>query len=145
MRFDEGNGDDSVEQAPLNMTPMIDMVFLLLIFFLTATTFQQKEREKEIELATAAKFSPLSAEARDVVINITKGGKMIVMGKAYDQTALVALLKGQAAGGQSPDVLLRWDKDASGGMITQAIDACAQAGVKRYRTAATPQGEAGAP
>jgi biopolymer transport protein ExbD len=139
MRFEEKNGE-SGEDMPLNMTPMIDMVFLLLIFFLTATTFQQKEREKEIELAPAAKFSPLSAETRDVVINVTKAGKMIVMGKALDRPALVGLLRGQAVAGQAPDVLLRWDKEATGGMIIQAIDACAEAGVKKYRTTATPEG-----
>ena len=138
MRFEEENNGESVEQAPLNMTPMIDMDFLLLIFFLTATTFQQKEREKDIELAMAKKFSPLSAESRDIVINVSRTGKMIVMGKAYDEAGLVGLLKSQTVQGTPPDVLLRWDKAATGAMITRATDACAQAGVKRISTAATP-------
>ncbi len=144
MRFEEENNGDDVEQTPLNMTPMIDMVFLLLIFFLTATTFSQKQMEKEIELAVAKKFSPLSAESRDIVVNITRKGKLVVMGKSYDDRGLVTLLKSQTVQGKPPDVLLRWDKAATGEMITRATDACAQAGVRRIATAAT-QSPTGAP
>ena len=45
----------------IDLTPIIDMVFLLLIFFLVATTFHQTEREMQIALPTAAAAGPISA------------------------------------------------------------------------------------
>ena len=44
----------------IELTPIIDMVFLLLIFFLVATTFHQSEREMQIALPTAASAGPIS-------------------------------------------------------------------------------------
>jgi biopolymer transport protein ExbD len=143
MRFDEKKDDDGVEQAPLNMTPMIDMVFLLLIFFLTATTFQQKEREKEIELAAAKKFSALSAETGEVVVNITRTGKMIVAGQAVNEEQLVAALRNQTINGKPPKVVIRPDKAARFEMCVPAMDACAKASVLRPIIAVTPAEEPG--
>jgi biopolymer transport protein ExbD len=53
-------------QRSIELTPVIDMVFLLLIFFLVATTFQQSEREMQIALPEAEAAGPISAvPARD--------------------------------------------------------------------------------
>ena len=58
MRIRDTSGE---EEASLNMTPLIDMVFLLLIFFLVATTFAQEERKLDIQLPATATIQPLSA------------------------------------------------------------------------------------
>ena len=48
----------------LSLTPLIDVVFLLLIFFLVATRFAQEDRELDVELPSASEAKPLVASQR---------------------------------------------------------------------------------
>ena len=68
----------------IEMTPMIDMVFLLLIFFLVATTFQEEEREMQIALPEAAAAGPISTALREIIINVAEDGRMIVSGRTVE-------------------------------------------------------------
>ena len=56
--------DQATSNPSIEMTPMIDMVFLLLIFFLVATTFHQTEREMQIALPFASSSGPRTAPAK---------------------------------------------------------------------------------
>ena len=65
LRSREQNGGVAID-----LTPMIDMVFLLLIFFLVATTFHQTEREMQIALPFATSSVPISTMLQEIVINV---------------------------------------------------------------------------
>ena len=56
-----------------NLTPVIDVVFLLLIFFLVATKFDQQERLVSINLAEIFKPEPMAVGSKEVIVNITSG------------------------------------------------------------------------
>lgn len=71
-----------------NLTPLIDVVFLLLIFFLVATRFDQEEREISTRLAEVAKAQPLSMPPNEVIVNITDKGEYVVLGETLDEDAL---------------------------------------------------------
>ncbi|MBK8269579.1 MAG: biopolymer transporter ExbD [Planctomycetes bacterium] len=58
----------------VDLTPVIDMVFMLLIFFLVATTFQQAEREMKIALPHASAAGPISLSLREIVVNVDATG-----------------------------------------------------------------------
>ena len=76
----------------LNLTPMIDVVFLLLIFFLVATRFDDEEKLVSINLAEILQAQPLVSGVQELVINITKGGAFNVGGKDYTEEQLGAIL-----------------------------------------------------
>lgn len=76
----------------LNLTPMIDVVFLLLIFFLVATRFAEEEKLVSINLAEILQAQPLTAGAQEVVVNITKDGTFNVAGKDYSEEQIGAIL-----------------------------------------------------
>ena len=67
---------DTPDSDGPNLTPVIDIVFLLLIFFLVAARYdkQEQERELEIELPQVAAGQPLSMSG-DLVVNISADGK----------------------------------------------------------------------
>ena len=75
-----------------NLTPVIDVVFLLLIFFLVATRFDQEEREISTRLAEVAKAQPLSMPPDEVIVNITDKGEYVVVGETLDEAALAGFL-----------------------------------------------------
>jgi len=76
----------------LNLTPIVDVVFLLLIFFLVATRFDQEEREISMRLAEVAKAQPLSMPPNEVIVNVTKEGTYIVMGEELSEATLAGFL-----------------------------------------------------
>ena len=118
------------ESAPsVDLTPVIDVVFLLLIFFLVATTFQQSEREMEITLPETVSGGPISMALRELVINVDAQGRYIVSGRTLDEDALRGAI--QSALAERPDrkVTVRGDRDASYGSIARALDICKRAGI----------------
>jgi len=80
------------EGEGMNLTPLVDVVFLLLIFFLVATRFDQEEREIATRLAEVSKAQPLSMAPNEVVINITEQGRYVVVGKTIDEDTLAGFL-----------------------------------------------------
>ena len=73
--------DESAEQ--LNLAPMIDVVFLLLIFFMVATTFIEKEKELGIELPTADAGQE-STHTDELIINVLRDGSVKMNGQVLD-------------------------------------------------------------
>ncbi|MEM7317376.1 MAG: biopolymer transporter ExbD, partial [Planctomycetota bacterium] len=58
------------EQPTLNLTPMIDVVFLLIIFFMVGTRFADNERKIELDLPTVGEVSALSAAPQMRVVHV---------------------------------------------------------------------------
>lgn len=101
----DGDGTD--------LTPIIDVVFLLLIFFLVATRFDEQERLVSLNLAEILKAEPIAAGPKELIINVTKEGKFNISDKFYSEGEMADVLK-QAAlhpAGKRP-VQIRSDQDA---------------------------------
>lgn len=113
----------------LDLTPMIDMVFLLLIFFLAATTFQQAERELHIALPTADAALPISAALREIVVNVDAQGRMVVGGREVEPEALREMVAEALRANPEQKVTIRGDKSAPYSHIVRALDACKAAGI----------------
>ena len=75
---------DTADSEGPNLTPVIDVVFLLLIFFLVATQYNQEEREVDITLPEVAQAQPLSMTS-EIIVNITDDGKYKVATKEYSE------------------------------------------------------------
>jgi len=122
---------DQSEHAPsIELTPIIDMVFLLLIFFLVATTFQQQEREMQIALPQAEASGPISLSLREIVVNVASDGALVVGGQSMELEGLRALI--MASVGTNPDqkVTVRGDREASYGTVARVLDVCKASGVQ---------------
>ena len=114
----------------IEMTPMIDMVFLLLIFFLVATTFQQEEREMQIALPEAAAAGPISTALREIIINVTDDGRMIVSGAELSPTELQTMVEEAIADNPEQKVTIRGDRNALYESIVRPLDICKSAGIQ---------------
>jgi biopolymer transport protein ExbD len=80
------------EGPGMNLTALIDVVFLLLIFFLVATRFDQEEKELSIRIPDVYKARPISAGPQELVVNIDSDGEYIVMGDKISETQLRTLI-----------------------------------------------------
>ena len=102
--------DPPDETFPINVTNMIDVFLLLLIFFLVATTFVRQERDAKIQLPGTAAVRPLSAPPRDLVINIRQDGTVTLAGETVNAGALATALRTAAATDPDRNILIRADE-----------------------------------
>jgi biopolymer transport protein ExbD len=131
--------EESVEDAGPDLTPVIDVVFLLLIFFLTATTFQKDEVEMSLDLPDAASGKP-GEEKKVIVINIAADGRVIVDGREVSVMALRQKLKAAASRDKDQEVLIRGDEKTNFGLVAQVFDACLLAKLHSISIGADPVG-----
>ncbi len=115
----------------IELTPIIDMVFLLLIFFLVATTYQQSEREIAIALPEAEAAGPISTVLREVIINVDGQGRIIVGGQTVSLEELRTLVSDAVRVNADQKVSVRGDKDIAYGTIARVLDVCKAAGAQQ--------------
>jgi len=115
--------------AAIELTPMIDMVFLLLTFFLVATTFHQSEREMQIALPEAQSAAPISAALREIVVNVDQSGAIIVGGRAIEVAELEEMVASAVEANPKQKVTVRGDRGTVYSNIVRVLDVCKAAGV----------------
>lgn len=126
--------------AGLNMTPIIDVVFNLLIFFLVASKFEENERALEVVLPQASEAMPLTEKPAELFINIDPAGKFVIEKEYLSEAQLIARLKQSAANNPGRQtVIIRCDERCPFKAPMTAMNACNIAGIKDYRCAAAPE------
>ena len=114
----------------IDLTPVIDMVFLLLIFFLVATTFQQTEREMKVALPAADSAGPITAVLREIVVNVDEAGQIIVSGRSISEEALRTMIADAVRVNPEQKVTVRGDRRTAYANIVRVLDACKGAGIQ---------------
>ncbi len=147
MRYGSKRKRDS-KSGKIDMTPMIDCVFQLLLFFLVASHFEEQARalnegELSATLPEAAAAMPMVSRPRELIINIDSKGKFFVGGDVRSETQLSQLLKqAQANNPGSQSVVIRGDETADWKYIARVMGLCNKADIKDYRVAVVPEGDA---
>jgi biopolymer transport protein ExbD len=129
VKIDKGSSLSS-----LSLTPLIDVVFLLLIFFLVSTKFAEEERELDVMLPEASEAQPLTSKPREMFVNIDENGRYFVTGKIMDLAELERVLK--AAWVNNPgraSVIIRADKRCQVDHLVAAMNACNKANIRDYK------------
>ncbi|MFT4647162.1 MAG: biopolymer transport protein ExbD [Glaciecola sp.] len=121
--------EEGMEELVLNLTPMIDVIFLLLIFFMVATTFQDPERELDVDLPQAQSGSTLTDQDDEVIINILENGTVVIAERELTHDELVRLLNQTAQQDPETPVTIRGDRFVHHEDIVSAMDACGSAGL----------------
>jgi biopolymer transport protein ExbD len=125
----------------IDMTPMIDVVFQLMIFFLVATRLDEAEREFPIALPTASEAKPFTTKPAELFINIERSGRYFVQGRFVSLEELQEILRQAAANNPNQTVRIRADQDSQTKFFVAAVNATVKAGIRDYRIdTATPEG-----
>jgi biopolymer transport protein ExbD len=133
MRFSKA-GDES--DADINLTPLIDVVFLLLIFFMVTTTFS-REAEIKLKLPEADSSEEVDREARFLTIQISDIGQFAIQGPEEEEPrelintsvdTLRKALKRAAGDDREPVILIRADGLTPHESVVKAMDAARQLG-----------------
>lgn len=123
------------EATLINLTSLIDVVFLLLIFFMVSTSFALI-RGIKVDLPTTT--TPQEEIEQNIVISITKEGKIYLGKTQISKTELVKTLKRQI-GKKKSLVVINADKDTRHGMVVEVMDLAKQGGAGKLGILTTPE------
>jgi biopolymer transport protein ExbD len=135
--------DKKSNGALLDITPLVDVVFLLLIFFLlTATYVRNPNIPIRLPQASVHQTTPVK---RDVIVAITEEGELRYEGKAVNLDQLRARMR--SLYGQTPEamVLIQADRRARHGKVVEVMDLAKQVGFERLGIAIQTAGGGEAP
>ncbi len=113
----------------LNLTSMIDVLFLLIIFFMVGTKFIESERQIDLKLPQVKSGAALSAAPEKKIINVYADGTIMLDRKSVTLDELASRLSAARAGYKALGVLVRGDGTTSFQQIAHVLAACKQAGI----------------
>ncbi|MCA9175421.1 MAG: biopolymer transporter ExbD [Planctomycetales bacterium] len=113
-----------------NMTPMIDVVFLLIIFFLVSSHLAKQEAQLELPLPVAETGRLGDEQAPRVIVNILADGQLLLAGHRLEAGQLAARLRSQReAEGENVELKIRGDREVPYRMVQPVLLAATQAGI----------------
>jgi biopolymer transport protein ExbD len=132
------------ELPHINMTPMVDVVLCLLIFFMAATRlYDWDENQFSVRVPEVADAAPLTPAPEDLTLEVTAPGRIVVEGATYDLAALATFLREARERYPEQGVLVRGDARLSYQDVADVLAACEAAGIRNVRLPVRPR-EAGA-
>ena len=132
----------SASRAPgLALTSMLDVIFLLLCFFVTVSVFSQWENEISIQLPSAATSREPDRLPGEIVVNLAKDGKVMVNGRVLGLEELKASLAKVARFYPGQPVIIRADRETAYEKLVGVIDVCRAADVWNFSLATEGEGK----
>jgi len=126
-----------IERSPetsasiINISSLVDIMFILIIFFLATTTFRQEERDAMVNLPQTAGAETLSSSTDVIVVNVRKSGDYLLGAQQVDLENLARKMQDAVDENANQKVLIRGDRQAMHGNVAAAVLACRRAGVKK--------------
>ena len=129
MRFKRMNRSKAPQLA---LTSMLDVIFLLLCFFVTVSVFSQWESEIAIKLPSATTAAEPDRLPGEIIVNLAKDGKVTVNGTALSLDDLKVRLAKVAKFYPDQAVIIRADKEVRYERLVGVIDTCREANVWNF-------------
>lgn len=128
--------DSEGEQIP--MAPLIDIVFLTLVFFMTTSVYSTLETEVDIELPTAQSSVHSERLQGEIFVNLKEDGSIILNDKQVSIDELQHILLRVAEHFPGGTVIIRGDKEANLGVALAILDCCKLADINNVSFATLP-------
>ncbi|MFO7774684.1 MAG: biopolymer transporter ExbD [Candidatus Hydrogenedentota bacterium] len=132
------NGAPLRRRPTINITSLIDVMFLLLIFFMVSATFRD-ERGLEVTLPEGGQAETNGAQPREIVVQ--EDGALFLDGEPVDDAELRGRLQALREEGPEVTVVLRADENAGWGRIVRVMDTVRAVGGARITAATRISGE----
>jgi biopolymer transport protein ExbD len=124
----------------LDLTPMIDMVFNLLIFFMVVTHFASEERSLKVELPMGSEAMPLTARPKEIFINIDQTGRYYIGARRLTEAEVARYLRQAAVDNPlNQTVVIRADRRVQWDYVATAMRLCNEAGIRDYSASLSDQ------
>ena len=126
------------KETEIAIVNLVDVIFILLIFFIMTTTFS---KETGLDITKPAAGSAGQLEKENIMVGIGKEGTIHMDERQVDLAMLQAILRRELAEDADKAVVIVSDRDADMGTIVDVMDECNQAGVRKVSVAANQDGK----
>jgi len=133
---------EPLEEPQLNLVPMLDVVFNLIIFFMVGTRFADMERQFDIHLPEVSDAQPLTSPPDEIVVNVFDTGKIVVGERTLSLEELKAVLDQAQARYADQAVLIRGDGQGVYQNVMDVLGACHAARITNFSLATQIKNEA---
>jgi biopolymer transport protein ExbD len=114
----------------INISSMLDVMFILIIFFLVTTTFKEEEIDHMVKLPVDARNQSLTQSTGNLLkINVRKSGAYVVLGKQVTEEQITSLMDNEVKKKPDLKVLIRCDQDAKHLYVGNLMSICRHVGV----------------
>ena len=141
MKFQQQFGS---ERTGIQLAPMIDIVFLLLIFFIVLWNYARFETEIDIAVPSASAGEQPERTIGEIVVNVHRDGRIVVEGVDRSDEELLGMFQDIVEAYPDQAVILRGDRQAAFDHIVRVLNVCQQAKIWNISFATAPH-EAAAP
>jgi len=114
------------EEAEINLTPMLDVVFIMLIFFIVTAVFV---KDPGIEVTKPDAATAITPDAASIFVAVTPNNEIWIDGKAVDRTAVRAEIERLRSENPEGGLVVQADRDARNELLIGVMDAAKDAGV----------------
>jgi len=119
-----------LQPVGFQMTAMMDVVFLLLAFFVVTYRITMTEQDLDVKVPNAKQAVDPDSRMRDeIIINVRVDGSVNISGNTYDQNKLFERLKDYTRTNKSLPIRIRGDADTKYARIVEVLDVCRKAGI----------------
>ncbi len=122
-------GSISPPPPSVQIAPMVDIVFLLLIFFLVTWNFSRNETELEVKVPKAREGKETRRAVGEVILNVKADGTIIMNRRTMDSQALMETLTKIVSLYPDQAVILRADENTDYRHVVDVLDACRRANI----------------
>jgi len=128
-----GNRRRTAEQSEVNMTPMLDVVFIMLIFFIVTASFV---KEAGVDVIRPPAVTAVSKDKGNILIAITENGQIWIDRRQVDPRSLRANI--ERLHGENPNgaIVIQADRKSQNHLLVAVMDAAKAAGVNKVAIAA---------
>ena len=118
----------------LSMTPLIDVIFILLIFFLVAARFAQEDRELPVQLPSAKSAVPMTMEPQIMIVGIDVQGQYVLNGRTISLDEVETDIRQAVTNNPvNQTVIIRGDKRVPFQHVVSLMDICQRLKVPTYK------------
>ena len=126
------------DEAEINITPMLDIVFIMLIFFIVTTSFV-KEKGIEVSRPSNNPAKVVENERGPIVVKIEASGQIMMKGRMIDRQAVEANLEREKAERPDSPLIIAAHPDADTAALVTILDAAEAVGVASVSVATASQ------
>lgn len=128
------------ELPHINMTPMVDVVLCLLVFFMVATRlYDWDESQFNVKVPQVASAAPLTSAPEDLILTIAGPGQVEMLGQVYDLPGLRGVLENAHARYAEQAVQIRGDGTLDYQHLADVLSVCDEAGIASVRLRVQPR------
>jgi biopolymer transport protein ExbD len=129
------------EVTEVDMTPMIDMTFQLIAFFMILINFSEADQDQRVQLPSSTLAKPPSAPFETpITIQLIRGGNIVMSGQTYANAEAIKpllnnekyLMESQQTDPATATIIIRAHKDAKTGLVQEVIKVCQEVGFEKF-------------